>query len=626
MLLLALTAALYAYTLRLPFFWDDTPILSWVMTHDWMAILFSTENGYYRPLAFAIYKLGVTLFPLEGGVCAAALHAIAPMLLWLSALLLMEIVGGERGLMAALFWVTYPFLNEAVAWITSLSHPLLVFLTLLALYAFLRHEAGGRIAWLGFLALILAPLAHESGVVSAWLVTGFLLIRRWHGGQGMSLRPSTRRWLGAALMLTTLSVFGRGVIPGVQTAAQLHGLHQLKENGFYDLQLLLFPLGLPIGYAVREWGWHDFTTLSAAALLVGAWTITVREERLRPFLAALWWWMMAALPATLALDFDAFFVGARLATFPGVGAVLFWATLIEATTRRWHGSFRRIVRVSLAIAILLPAIGYHLHMVYLYRLLDDLYDELFAVIRQAPDRPLTFINIPSALTWQEHAFPLLTDNVVFVPEHYTSFRLFLLLNVGECDAQVATYGAIYQETDPFWLSLGPWIDEGNVREFVVGRECYLGRYDEADGRFHLLDAGTILPHAQGEAEPQVRFEGGARLLKSELHPLGEGRYELTLIWQAERPLSATVFVHVVGADGRLLAQADGASLSGLVPLRRWQAGDRIVDRRTFRLPPDYRGEFTIRVGLYEGERRYAAFTAEGRASDDAPVVAESAAP
>ena len=589
------------------------------MGHGWRDILLSTENGYYRPLAFLLYKLGAGALP--GGVREPFLHALAPTLLWLSALLLMQAVGGRRGFLAALLLITYPLLNEAIAWVTALSHPLVIFLTLLGFYAFRRHEAGAGPAWPGFIALLLAPLAHESGAVSAWIVAGML----WLSPRPPS-RPSTRRWLGAALLLTTLSVPARGLLPGVQTAERLQGLAQLKENGFYALQTLLYPLGPPIGHAVQRWGWHDFTTLGVAAGLVGLWMVAAGRGRGRGFLAALWWWAVAAAPATLALDYDALFVGARLSAFPAVGAALFWAALIEATASRLRGKGRSAVRWGLAGAILLPALGYHAHITRLYRLMDGLYDEVFAVARARPDAPLTFINLPSALTWRERTFPLVTDNVVFVPEQYTSFRLFLRLNVGERDAEVATYGALYQETDPFWLSLGPWIDEGAIRDFVAGRATYLARYDEVEQRFHLLEAGTITPTAAVATPPLVRFEDGTQLLDAQLAPLTGGRWQLRLCWLAAGPREATVFVHVVGAEGEVLTQADGASLAGLVPLRRWEAGDRVVDVRTFRLPADHRGRFTVRVGLYEGERRYAAFAGGGRAPDDAPRVAEGDVP
>ena len=80
---------------------------------------------------------------------------------------------------------------------------------------------------------------------------------------------------------------------------------------------------------------------------------------------------------------------------------------------------------------------------------------------------------------------------------------------------------------------------------------------------------------------------------------------MTLYWQAEKQPAAdyTVFVHVVGADGSLLAQADGPPAGGVCPTSLWDAGEIIHDTRTVTLP--HTGDYTLHVGLYRpdsGER------------------------
>jgi len=617
---------LYGYVLHLPFFWDDIPILSWVMGHDWYEILLSTENGYYRPVAFMIYKLAAELLPLTGGLRAILLHAVPPSLLWLSALLITRLEDGKRGVVAALFFVTYPLLNEAIAWVTALSHPLTIFFTLLGLYIFKRGEDTGKpIGWLGLLPLLLAPLSHEGGSVSAWLVTGFLVIRRWEGKRP-SINPSTRRWLTAAVVLSTAIVLGRSFLPGVYTVADLRGLPQLKENFFYFLQVLLYPLGMVIGYGVQQWGWHDFTSLTIAMTGIAIWILIMRKGHEREFLSALWWWAVAAMPSVLALEYNALFIGARLSAFAAVGAALFWATLIEATaTAIGRQRLEKMVRTTLAVAIVVPSLVYHHRAVTLYRLVDHIYDEVIDVAHMYLDRPLTFVNVPSALIWTTRTFPISTDNIVGIP-NYTDIRFFLTVNIGVRDARAVTYGPIYQITEPFWLPLGPWVEGEGIREAVMERETFLGRYDETKQRFILIHAGTVTRKSTAYEEPLVTFEGGTRLISATLQVLEEDTYHLTLVWEATRSYDATVFVHVVDADGNVLTQADGAALSGLLPLRLWQPGDRIIDRRIFRLPDDYHGDFFVRVGLYDVNRRFPAWVNGERVPDDAPVVARATAP
>lgn len=81
--------------------------------------------------------------------------------------------------------------------------------------------------------------------------------------------------------------------------------------------------------------------------------------------------------------------------------------------------------------------------------------------------------------------------------------------------------------------------------------------------------------------------------------------DLTLHWQARRPLARTahVFVHVVGQDGQRLAPADGPPLSGpagTLPMDHWPVGETLPDRRLLPLPADLPpGLYRLEVGLYD---------------------------
>ncbi|MDW8298916.1 MAG: glycosyltransferase family 39 protein [Anaerolineae bacterium] len=81
-----------------------------------------------------------------------------------------------------------------------------------------------------------------------------------------------------------------------------------------------------------------------------------------------------------------------------------------------------------------------------------------------------------------------------------------------------------------------------------------------------------------------------------------------LAWRAlERcEQSYVVFVHLVSADGKLIAQSDSEPVNGARPTISWRAGETILDQRKLHWHvPDYRGEASLRVGLYDlrsGER------------------------
>ena len=67
-----------------------------------------------------------------------------------------------------------------------------------------------------------------------------------------------------------------------------------------------------------------------------------------------------------------------------------------------------------------------------------------------------------------------------------------------------------------------------------------------------------------------------------------------------------VFVHLLTADGRLLAQDDSEPVAWTYPTSRWRAGEYIMDEHWLILPPDApRGVVWLSVGLYDpasGER------------------------
>jgi mannosyltransferase len=80
--------------------------------------------------------------------------------------------------------------------------------------------------------------------------------------------------------------------------------------------------------------------------------------------------------------------------------------------------------------------------------------------------------------------------------------------------------------------------------------------------------------------------------------------QVTLYWHALRPTPTgyTVFVHLLGADGKLLAQHDGWPVNGLRPTWTWQPDESLLDRHTLALPPQVAGGTgTLLVGLYDSQ-------------------------
>ncbi|HEX2171514.1 MAG TPA: hypothetical protein VHL09_03600, partial [Dehalococcoidia bacterium] len=60
-----------------------------------------------------------------------------------------------------------------------------------------------------------------------------------------------------------------------------------------------------------------------------------------------------------------------------------------------------------------------------------------------------------------------------------------------------------------------------------------------------------------------------------------------------------VFIHLIGSDGRTVAQSDSQPANELAPTSTWRPGDPLADGRRLHLPPDLPpGLYDLRVGLY----------------------------
>lgn len=101
---------------------------------------------------------------------------------------------------------------------------------------------------------------------------------------------------------------------------------------------------------------------------------------------------------------------------------------------------------------------------------------------------------------------------------------------------------------------------------------------------------------------QADFAGQLRLAGYDR--ADDGR--MTLYWQALTPLTAnyTTFVHVLDAQGNLVAQADGQPQGGSYPTSVWQAGEFVADEKVVELV-GWERPLRVVVGVYQletGER------------------------
>ncbi len=104
-------------------------------------------------------------------------------------------------------------------------------------------------------------------------------------------------------------------------------------------------------------------------------------------------------------------------------------------------------------------------------------------------------------------------------------------------------------------------------------------------------------------QPETQAAPEIMLLDYEIAPPTEitPTLTLTMTWQAVQAPEEnyTVFVHTLAAGDEKAAQRDTYPCDGECPTSSWQAGEIIVDRHQFDLPPDApAGPYRLALGLY----------------------------
>jgi hypothetical protein len=112
--------------------------------------------------------------------------------------------------------------------------------------------------------------------------------------------------------------------------------------------------------------------------------------------------------------------------------------------------------------------------------------------------------------------------------------------------------------------------------------------------------------------------------------LGES-VRVELIWRGLKPWddNYTVFVHLIGPDGRVHGQVDRWPMQGTLPTSQWAAGQTVADSYDVVLPGDAPpGRYQVEVGWYllSTLRRLLVVDANGLASGDHVVVGGFAVP
>jgi hypothetical protein len=136
----------------------------------------------------------------------------------------------------------------------------------------------------------------------------------------------------------------------------------------------------------------------------------------------------------------------------------------------------------------------------------------------------------------------------------------------------------------------------------------------------VLDLG-LHPEALALARREAQFGSDLRLLGYELRPgplrpaitslegadervIPPGQsVQINLIWQALQPPAHdyALFVHVVDAQGNVVAQRDAIMRQDEYPATRWRPDELVIDRADLPLPALPPGSYRLDIGVYRME-------------------------
>lgn len=583
----------------------------------------SSGYGYYRPVVFAVLRLSELLFgnaafphnPVADHALLLLLHGVNVAMVWALA---RRLGGVAYAGVAALVFAFVPFNYEAVAYVASLTHPLLLFWTLLTLLIYDRsrdHRRSPGSGYWSLLPLTLGLLTHENGLFIFPALVGLDWARR----PAMTWRQRARRLWPFAVPPALFAVVW--LLVPKSSEQGLNGLADVARNLTPFLQTLVYPL-LPAARLDAA----DVGVLTAlvVAVVAMAGLLARRVGAWRLWVFALGWFGLATLPAALFLGPAYVYGSPRLSYLPSVGAALLWA--IPAL---WLAAGRRSTAITFALtavytsALILPPLPF-------IRCQMDFYDEtsrfargMAAAAATAPvGREVVFVNAPFFFSSTAarpdgcpSPYPWTPVGGVLIPP-YGQARDFVRFNGGP-DRAVA--GVTYAGYAPGWRTFGPEIGDDALRRLAAEDAAYV--FDLLRGTFAGLSVAWQ-PDGATAGEPLAVFGDVLELTGVEMRDEG-GRLEVRPAWRvAGTPagMSATplaAFVHVYDAAGALVAQSDGPPGGGLVPQPLWRPGDGLADERVIELGDLPPGTYTIALGVYDavsGERLPA--TAGGRPLTD----------
>jgi len=583
-----LSLSLYGGSLSLPFYSDDLLQFPWFEATP-MAAYWHTVGPYddYQPVHFVLWRL---LYLLTGGLQPGlarglnlAGHAVCGALVGLLA----SRLGQRSWLMAPLasaLSVAFPFAFDVVPWASAFCYPLTISLALGAILSYLRaREMDSRLLHLLAVALTgLSGLTYEGGVVTGptILLTEAILVAR------------ARNWRWPAIHLLASAV-PLGLIAHYAPVST-HWLGGLGSTGnlLVGLQSLAFPVA-PLATLLERVGVGPRPAMAGVgvvALLATGW-VAHRIGHGRAYWFGLGWAVLWSIIPLVSLRFNWERDPLRVLYPVSVGAAVLWSAVLGGALPRGARCRRLPIPLAVALASLVPSLLFVRGRMDLWQRSGQLLWQV--VLAAEKGEAVLSVNLPGRITPRTRLFPLGHEGVIPLPPP-TNTDLLVRVHTGQGGAAFERVAGAVLPSLPYTVELaGPPLGDDDLR--AAGRVLVLAYQD---GAMSMEEAGAVVA-ARAQEPAAATFGGRISLLSISCCQVGPARVELRVRWQALEPMTGTptVFAHLVGDDGALLAQADGQPLRGLYPLNLWQPGEVVHDVRTFDAVPSKPA--AVLVGIWE---------------------------
>lgn len=623
-LLLALVLLVYGPTIPLPYFWDDFPQFNFAVSKSYVEHWTDVEGlPYYRPLVTTIFRAVFTILPYGA---TSIPHLLVLLVHVVNCLLVGRLAAfywtryAKRAdanplpiqFVASLLFAIFPFGALPLVHFAAAFHPTVSLLTLAGTVCLLTYVHTGRRRHViaAFLLALLAPYAHESGVVAGGIMICSLLLY----DPSFLLR---QKWVAIVLpLVSTLFVLAWTAVPKSQepngSLLLFEGITiSLAKLSFFG-QAIWYPTMPLATWLTDQQGWWDLTAIwlvGGLTLLFLLWLLgTAGQWRMLGL--GVGWTAVAMLPSVAALPYDYISISPRLLYFAGPGAVIMWAAVLVNSANHLNPVWLRpfLLFLLTIITAAMPC-AYIVRQAQLHTLALTPLRQLTEIATSYPEDRHLIINAPNWIAYQTRWYPIGNDGVAVLAPYLNTKQLIAINSGLELDAEIVTFPELRPNLATHYLATA---NEAPDQFWHPGKMTE--RVYEFDHIWfvHYTDEQTTVEYA-GYAQPAPanqpdeylgNFEETVYLLTADFTTTANSLI-LTLNWfYSGLDPQATIFRNVLTCDGEVAGIGSGTALRATLPFSFLPEPSLIHDVRHLYLDTvDPEGCYLVEVGLFYADGR-----------------------